>query len=59
MRNLVRQSKKGGRCTALNQYYKSTISDEVFSFISKELDNNVIYVTIWINILNIQLNKEK
>ena len=35
MRNFVRQSIKGGRCTALNQYYKSTISDKVFNIISK------------------------
>ena len=35
--NFVRQSIKGGRCTALNQYYKSTLSDEVFIIISKEL----------------------
>ena len=40
MRCYVRQSIKGGRCSALNQYYKSNISDEVFDNISKELDIN-------------------
>ena len=37
MRNFLRQSIKGGRCGSFNQYYKSTISDEVFNIISKEL----------------------
>ena len=36
----VRQSIKGGRYAALNQYYKSSISDEVFKIISKELNVN-------------------
>ena len=40
MRHFVRQSIKGGRCSALNQYYKSDISDEVLNNISKELDIN-------------------
>ena len=40
MRNFVRQRIKGGRCTALNQYYKTTISDEVFIIISKEIGVN-------------------
>ena len=35
MRHFVRQSIKGGRCSALNEYYKSNFSDEVFKFISK------------------------
>ena len=38
MRNFVRKAIKGGRCNAFNQHYKSEISDEVFNFISKELD---------------------
>ena len=38
--HFVRQSIKGGRCLALNQYYASNISDEVFNIISKELDRN-------------------
>ena len=38
MRNFVRKSIKGGRCNAFNQHYKSEISDEVFNFISKELN---------------------
>ena len=42
MRHFVRQSIKGGRCTALNQYYKSDISKEVFNIISKELNINDI-----------------
>ena len=40
MRHFVRQSIKGGRCSALNQYYKSNISQEVFNFNSKELNVN-------------------
>ena len=39
VRHFVRKSVKGGRCSGLNQYYKSNISDEVFNIISKELDN--------------------
>ena len=35
-----RQSIKGGRCSTLNQYYISTISDEVINIFSKELDIN-------------------
>ena len=42
MRHFVRQSIKGGRCSALNQYYKSNISNEVFNIISKELKVNDI-----------------
>ena len=33
MRHYVRQSIKGGCCSALNQYYKSNISQEVFNII--------------------------
>ena len=40
MRNFVRKAIKGGRCNAFNQHYKSEISDEVFNFISKELNVN-------------------
>ena len=41
MRHFVRKSISGGPWTSsLNQYYKSTTSDEVFKIISKELDNN-------------------
>ena len=40
MRHFVRQSIKGGRCSALNQYYKSNIAQEVFNIISKELNVN-------------------
>ena len=42
MRHFVRQRIKGGRCSALNQYYKSNFSREVFNIISKELDINDI-----------------
>ena len=38
MRNFVRKAIKGGRCNAFNQHYKSEISDEVFNFISKDLN---------------------
>ena len=40
LRHSVRQSIKGGRCSALNQYYKPNISKEVFNIISKELGVN-------------------
>ena len=40
MRHFVRQCIKGARCSALNQYYKSNISKEVFNIIAKELNNN-------------------
>ena len=40
MRYFVRQSLNRGRCSILNQSYKSTISDEVSNTISKDLDNN-------------------
>ena len=40
MRHFVRKSIKGGRCSALIQYYKSNISQEVFNIISKELNVN-------------------
>ena len=40
MRHFVRQSIKGGRCSALNQYYKANFSQEVFNIISKELNVN-------------------
>ena len=38
MRNFVRKSVKGGRCNACIQHYKSSISDEVFNIISRELN---------------------
>ena len=37
MRNLVRNSFKGGCCSAFNQYCKSIISDVVFNNISEKL----------------------
>ena len=40
LRHFVRQSIKGARCTALNQWYKSNISDGKFNIISKEIDCN-------------------
>ena len=40
MRHFLRQIVKGGLCSALNQYYKSSTSDKVFNIISKELDMN-------------------
>ena len=46
MRYFVRHSMKGGRCSALNQSHKSTISDEVFNSISKELNVNGIVCEI-------------
>ena len=40
MRYFARQSLKGGRCSALNQYYKSITFHEGLNIISTELDNN-------------------
>ena len=40
MRHFVRQSIKGGRCIALNQFYKSTISDELLIIMSQEVSVN-------------------
>ena len=37
MRHFARKSIKGGRCTTLNQYFKSTVSDEVFNIMSQEI----------------------
>ena len=37
MRHFVRQSMKRGRCSVLKQYYKSTLSDQVFDIISQEI----------------------
>ena len=38
MRWFVRQAAYGGRVCALNQYYKSKISDDIFNILSKELN---------------------
>ena len=38
VRHFVIESIKGGRCSALNQFYKSTFSEKIFNFFSKELD---------------------
>ena len=38
MRNFVRQRIKGSRCSASSQFYKSTISENVFNIFSTELD---------------------
>ena len=40
MRHFGRQTIKGGHCSAFSQFYKSMISDKVFTFISKELNVN-------------------
>ena len=40
MRRFVRQSIKRGCCSASNQYYKSTISDQVFNIMSQDLGVN-------------------
>ena len=40
MRNFVHNPIRGGRCVALNQNNKPTISDEVSIIISKELNVN-------------------
>ena len=38
MRNFIRQSIKGGRCSTSNQCYKFNISDEAFNIKSEELN---------------------
>ena len=38
MRHFVRQSIKGGKVGAFNQYFESTISDKIFKTISEELN---------------------
>ena len=38
MRWFVRQSKKGGRVCAFNQYYKSKSCDDVLKILSEELN---------------------
>ena len=40
MRHFLRQSIEGGRCGGFNQYYRSSLSNEVFIIISKELNVN-------------------
>ena len=40
MRCFVRKSMKIGRCSGLNQYFKSTFSAEVFNIVSEELGVN-------------------
>ena len=40
MTNFVRNPFESRRCNAFKQHYKSTIADDVFYFISKELDIN-------------------
>ena len=34
----LRQSIRGGRCTALNRYYKSKVVDKIFRTISEDLN---------------------
>ena len=46
MRHIVRQSIKGESLTALNQFCKSTVSDEGFDIISKELGVNCNFCKI-------------
>ena len=41
MRYFVRKALKVGRCSAFNQYYKSPISDKVFTIISTGININV------------------
>ena len=40
LRDILLSKAKKGRCSAWNHYYESTISDEVFNIISKELNIN-------------------
>ena len=43
MRHFVRQSIKGNRCVSMNQWYKSSFSDQVFNNMSQKLgvDGNI------------------
>ena len=38
MRWFLRQSIRGGRCTAFNRYYKSKVVDKIFRTISEDLN---------------------
>ena len=58
MRWFVRQSIKGTRCSALNQYYKSTISDELFNIVSEDVDINGNICEI-LKVLSMKINIEK
>ena len=58
MRYFVRKIRKGGRCSSLNQYYKSINSDEVFSFISRGLNPNGNICEISVKNFNI-INKQR
>ena len=47
MRCFLRKSMKIGRCSGLNQYFKSTFSAEVFIIVSEEIGvNGNIYETL-------------
>ena len=60
MRDFVRQPFKGRRCGSFNQYYNSTILDEVFTKISEELEVNDIICEVSDNFfLNLRINVEK
>ena len=39
MRHFVRQSIKGGKVGAFNQYFESTISDKIFKTIIRRIAN--------------------
>ena len=59
MRHFVRQTIKGRRCSALNQYYKSTVSDGEFNVISKELNVNGIICEILANCFEFKKKQRK
>ena len=59
MQHFVRQSIKGRRCSAPNQYYKRNNSDEVFNIISKELDINGNVCEILEKYFEYTINMEK
>ena len=59
MSQFVRKIIKGGLCSAFNQYYKSTISDEVFNIMSQELGVDGNICEIWDKSLNTQIIIEK
>ena len=59
LRYFVRQSIKRGRCSSLNQHYNSTISNEVFNFISRELDINGKICEISNKIFEYTINRRK
>ena len=59
MRQFLRQSIKGGKCSNRNQYYKSIVSDEVYNIIPKELNIHVNKCETSDKLSSIKINIQK